>query len=289
MANLTLKITEKFNNLKVIDLFNYFHLGKEKCKSIKIFINDVLSNKNNILHAEDILFLEYEEEIDFIPLDKKLDILYEDEHLLIVNKPAGMLVHPDSKEKNGTLVNLVSNYYHKTNQNISIKYLHRIDVDTTGIVVFGKDILTTSYLMNEISNHTFIRNYLCICSGNFAKEEGTIDFQIAEHRYISNKKRVSPTGKPAITHYKIVKKLKKNLNLCLVRLETGRTHQIRVHFSYIGNPLIGDKLYNGNTNLLSRQALHSYEVDFMHPITNEHIHLICDMPKDMKEIVDKYK
>ena len=289
MANLLLKIKEEFNNKKVEELFSFFHLGKEKAKGVKIYINDVLKNKNEVLKTDDLLNLEYHDEIDFLPLDKKLDILYEDEHLLIVNKPAGILVHPDSKDKNGTLVNIVSNYYHKTGQNISVKYLHRIDVDTSGIVMFGKDILTTSYLMNEISLHTFIRRYLCICSGNFTENEGVYNYPIAENRYVANKKRVSPTGKEAITHYKVLQKLKKNLNLCLVQLKTGRTHQIRVHFSYKGHPLVGDALYNGNTNFMKRQALHSYEVDFTHPIKKERIHIKCEMPQDMKTIYEKYK
>ena len=289
MANLLIKINEKFNNFNVEELFNYYHLGKEKSKGVKIFINDVEKNKSSVLKEDDILKIEYKEEIDFLPLDSKLEILYEDEHLLIVNKPAGILVHPDSKDKNGTLVNMVSNYYHKTNQNITVKYLHRIDVDTSGIVVFGKDILTTSYLMNEISNHTFIRRYLCLCSGNFLEDEGTYNYPIAENRYVANKKRVSPTGKKAVTNYKVLEKLKKNLNLCLVQLETGRTHQIRVHFSYKGHPLVGDALYNGNTNLMKRQALHSYEVDFKHPISEKRIHIICDMPIDMYKIYKMHK
>ena len=251
--------------------------------------NLLLTNKLKVLLSFLIENSSIDKTLDFLPLDKKLDILYEDEHLLIVNKPAGILVHPDSKDKNGTLVNIVSNYYHKTGQNISVKYLHRIDVDTSGIVMFGKDILTTSYLMNEISLHTFIRRYLCICSGNFTENEGVYNYPIAENRYIANKKRVSPTGKEAITHYKILKRLRKNLNLCLVELKTGRTHQIRVHFSYKGHPLVGDALYNGNTNLLKRQALHSYEVDFIHPIKNERVYVKCELPFDMKNIVENHK
>lgn len=289
MARVNLIIDDKFNNKKVSDVLSYYHLGKEKIKSIKIYINDILKDKNSIINTNDILIFEYNDEIDFLPLDKKLDILYEDNNILIVNKPAGILVHPDDKNKNGTLVNIVSNYYHKTNQNISVRYIHRIDVDTSGIVVFAKDILTASYLMNEISNHTFIRRYLCIASGNFKDDSGTYNYPIAENRYIANKKRVSPTGKEAITNYKILERLNKNLNLCLVELKTGRTHQIRVHFSYVGHPLVGDGLYNGNTNIMKRQALHSYEVDCINPITNKYVHIKCEMPKDMKEVYLKYK
>jgi 23S rRNA pseudouridine1911/1915/1917 synthase len=289
MAKVKLVIDSRFNNKSILEVLNYYHLGKEKIKKVKFFLNGNSVDKSKFLMLKDVLELEYEDEIDFLPEDKKLNILYEDDNLLIVNKPINMLVHPDSKEKLGTLVNIVSNYYHKTNQNISVKYLHRIDMDTTGIVVFAKDILTASKLGVEIKDHTFTRRYLCIASGKFIEDSGIYNYPIAENRYIANKKRVSPTGKEAITHYKIIKRLRKNLNLCLVELKTGRTHQIRVHFSYKGHPLVGDALYNGNTNLLKRQALHSYEVDFIHPIKNERVYVKCELPLDMRKIVEEYK
>ncbi len=289
MAKVKLVIDSRFNNKSILEVLNYYHLGKEKIKKVKFFLNGNSVDKSKVLILNDVLELEYEDEIDFLPEDKKLNILYEDDNLLIVNKPINMLVHPDSKDKLGTLVNIVSNYYYKTNQNISVKYLHRIDMDTTGIVVFAKDILTASKLGVEIKDHTFTRRYLCIASGKFTEDSGVYNYPIAENRYIANKKRVSPTGKEAITHYKIIKRLRKNLNLCLVELKTGRTHQIRVHFSYKGHPLVGDALYNGNTNILKRQALHSYEVDFIHPIKNERVYVKCELPLDMKKIVEEYK
>jgi 23S rRNA pseudouridine1911/1915/1917 synthase len=289
MAKVKLVIDSRFNNKSILEVLNYYHLGKEKIKKVKFFLNGNSVDKSKFLMLKDVLELEYEDEIDFLPEDKKLNILYEDDNLLIVNKPINMLVHPDSKDKLGTLVNIVSNYYHKTNQNISVKYLHRIDMDTTGIVVFAKDILTASKLGVEIKDHTFTRRYLCIASGKFIEDSGIYNYPIAENRYIANKKRVSPTGKEAITHYKIIKRLRKNLNLCLVELKTGRTHQIRVHFSYKGHPLVGDALCNGNTNLLKRQALHSYEVDFIHPIKNERVYVKCELPLDMRKIVEEYK
>ena len=289
MARVKIIVDNRFDGKSISKLLEYFHLGKEKMKKINFILNGINVKKEEILKINDILLVEYQDEIDFIPEDKKLDILFEDDNILIVDKPIGMLVHPDKKDKLGTLVNVVSNYYHKTGQNISVKYLHRIDMDTSGIVVFAKDILTASKLGFEISNHTFTRRYLCIASGRFDSDFGVYDYPIAENRYIANKKRVSPTGKEAITTYKIIKRLRKNLNVCLVELKTGRTHQIRVHFSYVGHPLVGDKLYNGNTNILKRQALHSYEVDFIHPIKNERVYVKCDVPFDMKKIIKEYE
>lgn len=289
MASIKIVIDERFIDKSIEYLLEYFCLGKEKSKKIRFVLNGSVVDKKKVLKLNDVLVLEYEDEIDFLPENKKLDILYEDENLLIVNKPIGMLVHPDSKDKLGTLVNLVSNYYHRTNQNISVKYLHRIDMDTSGIVVFAKDILTASKIGKEIADHTFTRRYLCIASGKFDEDSGVYNYPIAENRYIANKKRVSPTGKEAITHFKVIKRLRKKMNLCLVELKTGRTHQIRVHFSHTGHPLVGDSLYNGNTNLIKRQALHSYEVDFIHPIKNERIYVKCDIPFDMRKIIEDYK
>lgn len=289
MAKIELTVDKRFDCKTILELLNYFNLGKEKIKKLKFILNGIVVEKNKELQLNDSLTIEYQDELDFLPEKGHLDILYEDEYMLIVNKPIGLLVHPDSKDKLGTLVNLVAHYYKKTNQNISVKYLHRIDMDTSGIVVFAKDILSAAKIGKEIALHTFTRRYLCIASGKFEEDSGIYNFPIAENRYIANKKRVSPTGKEAITHYKIIKRLRKNMNLCLVELKTGRTHQIRVHFSHTGHPLIGDSLYNGNTNLIKRQALHSYEVDFMHPIKNERIHIVCDLPFDMKKIVEQYK
>jgi len=290
MSSLTMKIDNRFDGLSINELFSYFHLGKEKIKALTIYLNDkLINNKKVILKYDDSIRIEYDDKIDFLPFKQKLDILYEDDYLLIVNKPIGMLVHPDAKDKNGTLVNVISNYYHETNQNISVKYLHRIDMDTSGIVIVAKDILTNAYLAHLINEHILIRKYLCICSGTFKEDNGIYDFPIAEHRYVANKKRVGPTGKPAITIYKVLERMDKNLNLCEVLLRTGRTHQIRVHFSHAGHPLVGDSLYNGNTNLLKRQALHSYETIFYHPILDKEVHVKCELPNDMKSLYYKYK
>lgn len=283
-----LKIDERFASLCVLEILNYFHLGKEKQKSLKVFLDDKEIGLNYYVKIGDILVFSYLDQIDYLPLNLPLKILYEDENLLIVDKPKGMLVHPDDKSKNGTLVNVISNYYHQTHQNIGVRYLHRIDTDTTGIVMFAKDILTAARLNYEIANNELHRIYLCIASGNFKDEEGTFDFPIAEDRHIANKKRVSKTGKKAITHYQVVERLSNNLNIVTAKLETGRTHQIRLHFSYSGHPLVGDALYNGNTNLLNRQALHSYQVFFIQPFTNQKISIISDIPNDLLKIWRKY-
>lgn len=282
-------IDSRFNMKKVEDLFTYFHLGKEKIKTIEIYVNDNKVDKSFLLKEDDILELKYEDKINFIPLKEKLEIIYEDDYLLLVNKPINMLVHPDSLDKSGTLVNIIANYYKKTNQNISVRYLHRIDMDTSGIVMISKDILTSAILNYEISEHIVKREYLCLASGIFKENSGKYEYRIAEDRHIANKKRVSKTGKVAVTNYKVIKRLRKKINLCLVRLETGRTHQIRLHFSYAGHPLLGDKLYNGSLNYIKRQALHSYQVEFIHPILNKKMVFKAPLPRDMQQIIETFE
>ena len=284
-----IKVNSFFNNQSILDFLNYYLVGKSKRKELTFWVNEEKVQLNHLLKENDSLLISYADQIDFEPLDVRLKILYEDDHLLIVDKPKGMLVHPDDKTKNGTLCNVVANYYQKTNQNISVRYLHRIDVDTTGIVLFAKDILCSSYLNDQIATHKLAREYLCIVSGKFLEDKGVYNHPIAEDRHVANKKRVGPTGKEAITYWKVIKRLSKNLNLLQVKLATGRTHQIRVHFSYNGHPLLGDGLYNGNTNLLDRQALHSYRVKFIHPITFKEVEVISKLPNDMEKIVERYQ
>ena len=289
MQKISLKIDTRFIGFNIKDIYQYFHLGKEKIKKIKAYKNGN-TLKDEALNLGDIISFEYEDKCDFIPYDKPLNIIYEDENFLIINKEKATLIHPDTKDNNQTLCNMVANYYLKKGLNISVKYAHRIDTDTTGIIIFTKDILTTSYMNYYISTHDVIREYLLICSGKFEKLNGVFDYPIAEDRHIANKKRVSfKTGKKAITNYNVIKVLKHNLNLCSARLENGRTHQIRLHFSYSGHPLIGDKLYNGNLNLMDRQALHSYRVKFLHPFSGSIVEFEAPIPSDMQKVINKYK
>lgn len=284
-----IKVGPLFNQKTIKELLTYYLVGKTKLANLCFKVNDINATFETRLNLNDSLVIAYPDAIDYIPENFPLKVLYEDKHLLIVDKPAGIIVHPDDKSKTGTLCNIVANYYQKTHQDISVRYLHRIDYDTTGIVMFAKDILTAAFLANKIATHELSREYLCLASGKFAEDNGTYTDPIAEDRHIANKKRVGKTGKEAITNYKILERLSKNLNLVLVKLKTGRTHQIRVHFSFHGHPLVGDALYNGNTNLMTRQALHSYRVRFNHPITDKKIEVVAKLPLDMQKIYQKHQ
>ncbi|MDE6947380.1 MAG: RluA family pseudouridine synthase [Anaeroplasmataceae bacterium] len=282
------KITKETAGFTLKEYIASFHLGKKKqyefFSSKAIQVNGEIGKEDQILAYGDCITIRTEESVDFLPDKKKLDVLYEDDYLLIINKPAHILVHPDDKNKQGTLCNIVSYYYQNKGLEYSIKYAHRLDMDTTGILLFAKDSLTLAKLDDMISKHEVKRTYLCLAAGKFKQKIGTIHAPIGEDRHHQQRKRISKTGKPAITHYEVLKEYK-NYSLVKVQLETGRTHQIRVHFSSIGHPLLGDVLYGNKDERASRVYLHSYQVEFIHPVTYQVMQLTKELPFDMKKLV----
>ena len=204
---------------------------------------------------------------------------------MVVNKKRGLLVHPDNVDNNDTLANMVAYYYIRTKQDISVRYLGRLDRDTTGLVIFVKDILTMSYLSYQVENNSLHRVYRLIAYGKFKNLTGEINFPIARDRHDAKKMRVSTkSGKEARTYYTVLKKIGSNMSYVEAKLKTGRTHQIRLHMMSIGHPIIGDNLYNShfnNENLM----LHSYEVNFVHPISDKNYHLVAELPNEFKKLI----
>lgn len=281
-------INKKYDGLSLIQFFNEFNLGKPKIHNIfndkKLLVNNEFKNRNYILKENDLLEIEYIEERDFLTEKRKLDVIFEDDYLLIVNKPSNILVHPDDKLKNGTMVNVVSYYYQNKGLDLSIKYAHRLDMDTTGLLIFVKDSLTKAKIDSLISTHELKRYYMCLVEGKLKNKKGTINAPIGMDRHHNQRRRISATGQSAITHYEVIKEFKK-YSLVKVILETGRTHQIRVHMSSIGHPLLGDELYGAKLQGYKRFMLHSHELDFIHPITCERINIVKKLPFDMEKLV----
>lgn len=282
-------IPEEFNNKTVLDYISSFGLGNEKLKALKnektIYIDNQVSSLKSLLTTGNTLTLLFKEE-DAIPAYKShLDIILEDEYLLIINKAPGVAVHTDgAKYTVNTLANMVSYYYKSKGYNIPVWYLHRLDFDTSGIIVFCKDPLSMAKLSYELSHHDFRRDYLALVSGIYNESE-VINLPIGRDRHVNGKYRVSDTGKEAITEVDVVKKFKR-YTLVRLSLKTGRTHQIRVHMAYKGHPLLGDALYGGGNRYIERQALHSCYISFMHPIYNKLVELDLALPKDMKKLVE---
>ena len=239
------------------------------------------------------------------PEDIPLTIAYEDAHLIVVDKPAGMVVHPAAGNITGTLVNAL--LHHCRGQLSGINgvarpgIVHRIDKDTSGLLVIAKSDAAHEGLAVQFAAHTVHRRYLAVCAGHPSPSEGTIDARVG--RSDSDRKKMtvlrnnSSRGKTAITHYKVLERLDEAA-LIECRLETGRTHQVRVHCASIGHPLLGDPAYGRTPKPLrpvlerlgfARQALHAAELGFVHPITGENIRFSSDTPPDMAELIDQLR
>ena len=207
-----------------------------------------------------------------------LDILYEDNYLLIVNKPAHMPVHPTKVHQLDTLANIVSCYQHERGENYTFRALNRLDKDTSGCVIIAKDRITCTLVQPTVK-----KTYIAVCEGIIEKD-GTVDAPIALAPYSKIKRCVSADGVRAVTHYEPVA-YGSGHTMCRIWLETGRTHQIRCHMSYLGYPLAGDDLYGGSMRLIKRQALHCQSVGLLHPVTGEQIALSTDIPVEIQDIL----
>ena len=226
------------------------------------------------------------------PQDIPLDIVYEDQYLLIINKPQGLVVHPGAGHSDGTLVNALLNHcdgkLSDINGVLRPGIVHRIDKDTSGLMLACKDNETHIRLSEMIANHEVIRKYRAIACGVVKSEKGTIDAPIGRSNTDRRKMVVRGDGKYAVTHFEVVNRFCEATDL-LLKLETGRTHQIRVHLNYIGHPIVGDPVY-GTRKMkfgLEGQALHSTSIEFDHPMTGEHIYFECDVPEYYKEILSR--
>lgn len=218
------------------------------------------------------------------PVQLPLDIVYEDEDVLVVNKPANMPIHPSLGNYENSLANALAFYYEQQNTPFVFRCLTRLDRDTSGLTLIAKHMLSAGILSAQLAkkgtSDGIEREYLAICEGIFAQKSGTIDAPIARTPGSIMERMVSPDGDRALTYY-IVLQESNTHSLLRLRLETGRTHQIRVHCKYIGHPIIGDFLYHPEYSLIARQALHSEYLAFTHPITKKRMEFHAPLPNDM--------
>ena len=246
-------------------------LKNKLIKNNMIFLNgNICDTRNNLAIGDKLVInLSYSEDnSNIVPKKIPLDIIYEDEWLLVVNKPATIAIHPSILHFDNSLSNGVCFYFNKIGLNKKIRPVNRLDIDTSGLVIFAKCEYIQEYLSLEMQENILKKEYLCLCSGLFNKKSGIIDLPIARKEGSIIERSIDRKGKRSITHYKVVEEFK-DFSLVLCKLETGRTHQIRLHMASIGHPLLGDTLYGSSSNLVSRQALHSYKIKFIHPITKK--------------------
>ena len=263
-------------------------------KNNSILVNDKNTKSSYLVKTGDIITITdvKEESSNIEPEDIKLDIVYEDEYLLVINKPSGMVVHPGCGNRNHTLVNALMHHSKLSNlDNIRPGIVHRIDAYTSGLLMVAKDDKTHRELALELKSNKAKRKYLALVHGVIAEDTATIDAPIG--RDTKNRKKMCVTSinsKDAITHIKV---LERYIDTTFIEctLETGRTHQIRVHLSYINHPIVNDSVYGykKQINPTFGQMLHAYTLGFIHPVTHEYLEFKAEPPKEFMEILNHYK
>lgn len=255
--------------------------------------NGVWAGVNERLTAGDILDICLTEENsseNIVPRACKLDVLYEDEDILVLNKPYDTPIHPSVNNYDNTLANGVVHYYKAQDKPYVFRCINRLDRDTTGVTIVAKHMLSASILSNKMQERGLTRTYIAFVEG-LAQEKGTIDLPIGRMEGSIIQRQVDEKeGKHAVTHYQRLQVIEVDgqaVSVVALRLETGRTHQIRVHMSHIGHPLLGDFLYNEGNKMLTRQGLHAAEIGFTHPITNEAMNIMAPLPEDMQMLLQE--
>lgn len=298
-------INEEFVKAR-LDVFVSSNLGVTRSNAQKLIdegnvtVNGNVESKNYKLRLGDNVEIEETEpkELDVVAEDIPLDIVYEDNDIIVINKPSGMVVHPAPGNESGTLVNAL--LYHCGNTLSGINgvirpgIVHRIDKDTSGLLVVAKNDEAHIFLSSLLKEHGIKRTYHAIIIGHLRERCGTINAPIARHSVDRKKMAVMAGGREAITHYEVLEEFT-GYSYIKLNLETGRTHQIRVHMSYKGHPIIGDTVYGGgktqfekaNATLLDGQILHARELSFPHPRTKEIMHFQCELPDNFKRLIEK--
>ena len=221
------------------------------------------------------------------PTKLPLDIIYEDEDLLVLNKPAGMPIHPSLNNYTNSIANALAYYFQSQGKPFIFRCCNRLDRDTSGLTIVSKHLVSGSILSDMTKYREVHREYLAIARGSVTPSEVTIQAPLGRKEGTIIERTVDwEHGEDAVTHYKVVKEANGH-SLVSLRLETGRTHQIRIHMKYLGYPLIGDYLYNPDMEYMTRQALHSHHMEFTHPITGEHMSFTAPLPEDMARVMQE--
>lgn len=258
-----------------------------------ISVNSMPVKANYKIKSGDIIDIDIPEPeiIEIVPMDIPINIIYEDKDIIVVDKPKGMVVHPAPGHYDDTLVNALM-YHCKDLSTINgvmrPGIVHRIDMDTSGLLVVCKNDISHRIMADKFKIHDINRIYTAICHNHFNEADGTIDKPIARHKTDRKKMAIDPKGRRAVTHYHVIKNLKDNMSLIECKLETGRTHQIRVHMASINHPLLGDEVYGTKSKKfnLNGQVLHAGVLGFNHPITNEYMEFKSELPEYFNKILN---
>jgi len=285
-------VPSEWNGITIDDLLkNRWQLAKKRIHQMRmgkvVKQNGLSVPFANKLRTGDQLVFEnifFEADYGNKPSPKPVQILFEDDFLLIANKPAHVTTHPNASADTDTLANRIVHYLAIKNESAKVQHIHRLDKDTSGAVLFAKSSFIGGILDKQLEERKIKRTYMAIVHGKLQENKGTINAPIGRDRHHPTRRRISNTGQSAVTHYEVIGfDAVKNLSQIVCRLDTGRTHQIRVHLSSIGHPLVGDVLYGGKP-LFYRQALHAKYLSFIHPLTMEKIDVEAPYLDDFPEL-----
>ena len=282
--NLTLKEV-------LLDKLNFSVRSLSKMKRYKtVKVNNEYIRPGDKINKGDLIEVKIEEEMaDFKPQDLKLPILYDDFDIIMVNKPPFMVVHPTKSHFENTIANGVTHYVVEKRENVKIRFVNRLDMNTSGLVIVAKNPYAQFVLSSDMKEDKVEKMYIAVVKGVVKEDFGTINEPIYRPTDDSIKRIVHEEGQPSVTHFEVVERLK-DATVLKLKLETGRTHQIRVHLNHIGHGIIGDELYGYvDENLINRQALHAFSLKFKQPRTREDLEFKAPLPKDMEELIEKLK
>ncbi len=282
--NDTNKIINEIINQK-FDLSN--RLFTKLIRDKRIFVNGVNIDTRLKVTENDVITIDlnYEEDnSNIVSKQMNLDIVYEDEAMLIINKPSGIAIHPSIRHYEDSIASGVKYYFETIGIHKKIRPVNRLDLNTSGLVIFAKNEYIQENLIKQMQTKTFTKEYLAIVTGVLEYKKGIIDKPIERKEGSIIERCVSETGQRAITEYEVISEFSNN-NLVKCRLLTGRTHQIRVHFAYIGHPLLGDSLYGKKSDLIEGQALHCYKLKFLHPVTSKELVIKCDLSNKLNNLL----
>ncbi|MEE0791157.1 MAG: RluA family pseudouridine synthase [Clostridia bacterium] len=298
MKNVIVNENDKGKRLDIYIAENFNELSRTMIKKLiesnNVLVNDKSEKVSYKVQANDNISIDVPEakETKLKAQEIPLDIIYEDSDIIVVNKPKGMVVHPANGNPDGTLVNAILSICKNSLSGIGGELrpgiVHRLDKDTSGLIIVAKNDKAHINMSEQIKERNVKKTYIALVRGNVPEEEATINMPIGRSTKDRKKMAVTKNGKQAITHFKVLKRYSK-YTLLEIKIETGRTHQIRVHMAEIGYPVVGDAVYSNGKNEfgIEGQMLHAYKLEFMHPITNKHMELTAPLPQYFEEILKK--
>jgi len=298
MKNVIVNENDKGKRLDIYIAENFNELSRTMIKKLiesnNILVNDKSEKVSYKVQANDNISIDVPEakETKLKAQEIPLDIIYEDSDIIVVNKPKGMVVHPANGNPDGTLVNAILSICKNSLSGIGGELrpgiVHRLDKDTSGLIIVAKNDKAHINMSEQIKERNVKKTYIALVRGNVPEEEATINMPIGRSTKDRKKMAVTKNGKQAITHFKVLKRYSK-YTLLEIKIETGRTHQIRVHMAEIGYPVVGDAVYSNGKNEfgIEGQMLHAYKLEFMHPITNKHMELTAPLPQYFEKILKK--